>query len=271
MPLLARAIFARRDPEAGGLGNHANHGRFVVMRLGPRRAFTMRMTREHAVVGFLRRLPMIAAIGLGFASSVHCGGQTSTSNPDLTPDSGVPDSGGTDASSDGASNGDAHPAIQCDAGTSPVGRATAPACPATTSFDAGSVACTTFADCQDAGSSSFQACLADRCSIDQCFTDSDCPTGQACGCATELRGNARHTNRCLPSGCRVDSDCANGEKCSASYDPYCGSLSGYYCHSPADTCTTDATCCSPDTTVYNCAYAPELGHFACQARQGCGG
>src|SRR5207342_512579 len=75
---------------------------------------------------------------------------------------------------------------------------------------------------------------------DQCMTDDDCAAGTACGCATQFRGNAIHTNTCVQAQCRVDSDCGPGGTCSPSESGYCSSLTGYFCHKPTDTCVTDA-------------------------------
>jgi len=129
------------------------------------------------------------------------------------------------------------------------------------------MACTTPADCGSAGAV-FHGCLGRTCSFDECLTDADCPDGQACGCADQFGGNALHYNACVPAQCRIDSDCGQGGLCSPSGNSYCGSLTGYYCHSPADTCTTDADCCEPTP---RCFYTPALGHFACQAQTICGG
>jgi hypothetical protein len=87
-------------------------------------------------------------------------------------------------------------------------------------------------------------CSASSIAGDQCTQDSDCPTGKACDCANEQVGNAEHTNQCITAECRIDSDCGPGGYCSLSVVPLCGSAgeSGFYCHTPLDTCADDTDC-----------------------------
>ena len=112
-------------------------------------------------------------------------------------------------------------------------------------------------------------CIHNVCSFDECLTDTDCPTGEACGCADEQSGNGENFNRCFPANCRTDADCGSGYTCSPSRSGSCGYLQGYQCHTAGDTCTTDADCCNPATP--QCQYQPTLGHFACQAAMVCNG
>jgi hypothetical protein len=219
----------------------------------------------------------LVACGLALASVVNC--SSSTTGGEVAADGGVKDSGHIQPGPvDDA--GDAQ--SQCGSAALPGDRPQAPTCPATAlgaGFDAGVVSCTTLADCQDAGAITgppgkiplqFTACLAGRCSVDACLTDDDCASGQACGCSATV-ANANHllTNACVVAQCRVDADCGKGGICSPSPTSSCGGLSGLYCHSAADTCTTDADCC--DATKPSCLYQQTLGHFACQAPLGCNG
>jgi hypothetical protein len=145
-------------------------------------------------------------------------------------------------------------------------------CPATSPrfyADAGDVSCTAASDCADAGIP-FQGCLAGKCSFDACLVDTDCAKGQACACADQFGGNAEHFNECISAQCRVDSDCGEGRACSPSYDDYCGSVVGHYCHTAADSCTTDADCCA-DPSTPRCLYSQTIGHFACQIQTVCSG
>jgi hypothetical protein len=71
-----------------------------------------------------------------------------------------------------------------------------------------------------------------------------------------------HTNVCVPAQCRTDADCGPNGACSPSFDGFCAALSGYHCHSAADSCNSNSDCCS-DTP--ECTYQPALGHFACAA------
>jgi hypothetical protein len=101
------------------------------------------------------------------------------------------------------------------------------------------------------------------------LADSDCPDGQACGCASQFGGNAIHTNLCISTGCRSNSDCGENGVCSESISTgRCGGIAGYYCHAPEDECNTNADCC---TSLPLCGYQPALGHWACQAVTVCNG
>ena len=150
----------------------------------------------------------------------------------------------------------------------PVGRPKAPSCAATPVDTPGpsAHACTVDGDCADAGADA--RCLGSKCGFDQCLVDSDCPSGQACRCSNQLRGNVFAGNSCVPTGCRVDADCRPNGTCSPDTSGRCGSLSGYQCHSASDTCNSDADCCG---STPRCGYQPELGHWACSAVILCNG
>jgi hypothetical protein len=105
---------------------------------------------------------------------------------------------------------------------------------------------------------------------DQCLTDGDCPTGMACACSNELSGVGAPANTCLAAQCRVDADCGSHYACSPSGSGHCGSVTGLFCHSLRDTCTTNADCCS-ESSAGACVYQPALGFFACQAPIPCVG
>jgi hypothetical protein len=211
---------------------------------------------------------------------VHCGGSTSggvgsvdSGSPDDhdVPSPGNPDAQTPDAQPPGIPDAQCQPGSASEPGDVPT-PATCQATPTSPYFDAGTVACSTLADCGDGGGlDSFLGCLHGFCSFDQCLTDTDCPSGQACGCANQFGGNAIHYNRCVPAQCRQNSDCGTGGICSPSSGAYCSSLSGYYCHSPADTCTTNADCCNSTLSSSECLYSEALGHFACQAQVVCSG
>jgi hypothetical protein len=211
---------------------------------------------------------------------VHCGGSTAggtgsvdSGSPDdhQAPPPGNPDAETPDAQPPGNPDAQCQPGSPSEPGDVPQ-PVTCTATPASPYLDAGSVACTTVADCGDGGGfDSFQGCRGGFCTFDQCLTDTDCPTGQACGCASQFGGNAIHYNRCVPAQCRQNSDCGTGGICSPSNGAYCSSLTGYYCHSPADTCTTNADCCNGNLSSSECLYSEALGHFACQAQVVCSG
>jgi Cys-rich repeat protein len=225
---------------------------------------------------FLSRAAYVAASGATLLAIVNCGGAAeAASGTDAGADH---DLGAVEAGTDAPAPGDtdALPPPQCQGSSAyPGSRPVAIACSPTKSIvpvpggeDAGTVSCTTASDCSDAGHGG--ACLNGQCSFDQCLVDTDCPAGQACGCADQFHGNAIHYNACVPAQCRVDSDCGNGKTCSPATGAACGSFTGYQCHTVADTCTTDADCCS-DPAKTKCVYQPTAGHFECQAPVVCSG
>jgi Cys-rich repeat protein len=132
----------------------------------------------------------------------------------------------------------------------------------------GPAPCAAKTDCP-AGPGERSTCLNGQCSADACINDSDCPSGQACGCAADYYGgNAQHPNLCFPAQCRVDADCPAGGVCEPSYGGPCGGLTGFFCHSASDTCNSSSDCCG---NLSACLYQPELGHWACQAVMVCSG
>jgi hypothetical protein len=154
------------------------------------------------------------------------------------------------------------------AGGAPSHRPASIRCPVTVdgvpARDGGVVSCATDSDCLvDGAATFFHFCVSHQCGVDQCFTDSDCPSGQMCGCASSFRSlTLVRTNLCVSTGCRVDADCASG-LCSPN-----GSDEGYYCHGPADTCRVDADCASckrPGVPAlgFKCQYSTEAGHWQC--------
>jgi hypothetical protein len=103
-----------------------------------------------------------------------------------------------------------------------------------------------------------------ECSYDACFTDSDCPAPEPCGCRASATDSAPNT--CLAgSECRVDADCGSGGYCSPSMGPYSGSCGiAYFCHTAVDTCLDDSDC---DGGL--CRYDTTAGHWACADGDGC--
>ncbi len=182
-----------------------------------------------------------------------CGGSTSTSG-----DGGKP---ATDASADSSPD-----ACGVNLAGTPTGRPSAVQCspsnvPMPSGSDGGAIACTTDADCANAGL--YHWCRAGACVPDQCFIDSDCPTGQACACNDQQVGNAVHTNACVMTQCRLDSDCGSGQVCSPTVQDLCSGGGPFFaCHSSADTCRVDADCC---TGAPSCRYQSTVGHWACVA------
>lgn len=146
----------------------------------------------------------------------------------------------------------------------PTGRPTAGTCapsnvPPPTGGDGGLTACTTDSDCGTG--SLYQWCHGGKCQPDQCFSDTDCPSGQACACANEQIGNAEHTNACVMAQCRLDADCAGGQACSPTNQDLCSGGGPFFaCHSSADSCRVDADCCP---SAPSCRYQQTVGHWAC--------
>jgi hypothetical protein len=109
------------------------------------------------------------------------------------------------------------------------------------------------------------------CSYDQCFTDSDCPSGTPCLCRSSPSDTS--ANVCAPRGnCVLDLDCGPGGYCSPSQD--CFGLPVYYCHAASDTCINDADCLFVDAgggcpAEAICAYSSEARHWACSQQRCC--
>ena len=196
------------------------------------------------IAGAPRCIPLLL-VGL-----VCCGDSTSTTT---SGDGGiVPDASADTSPSACGSNLSGTPAGR------PVPAQCAPSS-VTAPPDGGAITCTTDADC--AADGLYRWCRAGACSPDQCTSDTDCATGQACACANEQVGNAEHTNTCVTTQCRSDSDCAAGQVCSPTVGDLCSGGGPFFaCHSAADTCRVDADCC---TSAPSCRYQPTVGHWAC--------
>ena len=108
-----------------------------------------------------------------------------------------------------------------------------------------------------------------HCSYDACFSDSDCPNNEPCQCRQSVADSV--ANFCVGGNCRVDADCGQGAFCSPSrVGDICGydtsvSASGYFCHTPQDSCVDDSNCDSS----FICAYSSQSPHWTCVARSGC--
>jgi hypothetical protein len=103
------------------------------------------------------------------------------------------------------------------------------------------------------------------CSYDTCADDSACPTGQTCACHGSTYNDGGNT--CVPGDCRIDSDCGAGGYCSPSFSTMgCGSLGGYYCHTPLDQCVNDSDCQSG----FICNYSTQNAHWVCTQQLLCG-
>ncbi len=211
----------------------------------------------------------IAALStLSFVALVCCGGQAAVRT---TPDGGI----GGSSSSGGTYGGDDAPACPggYDGGPRPAPtahRAQPGTCPATIvdlfclGQDAGAgAACTTTADCvRDGSFTPYSRCLRGQCAADDCLADSDCPSGQACLCASQQYGDGCHHNQCVSGDCRVDSDCGPGMYCSPN-PRACGIESSIHCHKPADACFEDADCNCTGGFTSTCAYSSQAGAWVC--------
>jgi hypothetical protein len=132
--------------------------------------------------------------------------------------------------------------------------------------------CSSDADCKDGGTNG--RCInyffgPSLCSYDECFADSECPSGIPCICRSSSASESPNT--CVPGGnCVADSECGPGGYCSPSPSPMeCAGQGPYYCHTSADTCTDDADCPAIDagpgmvTGPSLCMYDLQAGHWGC--------
>ena len=136
----------------------------------------------------------------------------------------------------------------------------------------GAPACTSSSECTaglDGSCDLFGVCT---CTYDACLSDGDCgsDTSSACDCdaAPGGAGSTGSPMRCVAANCRVDSDCGPAGYCSPSVSGGCGTVAGVFCHTTDDECGNDSDCAAPTNA---CMYLPELGHWACGFRSGCGG
>jgi hypothetical protein len=135
-------------------------------------------------------------------------------------------------------------------------------------YPSGSTTCTSDSDCTGGANGRcfpFAGLVGPGgCSYDECFTDSNCPSGTPCLCRSSPSDDS--ANVCVPGGnCVVDSDCGPGGYCSPSRGS-CEELSPYYCHTASDTCISDSDCPYVDggeSYVTVCAYNPQAHRWAC--------
>jgi hypothetical protein len=183
------------------------------------------------------------------AASLACGGSKSSASS--TADASADATGAADGAADGGSDA---PTEAGSCRTDVVHRPTADACPS--HADAGAI---------DSGT-----CGSPLIPQDACLVDGDCagahgasdvcvcqaPQGQGCG-TPPITGNA-----CVPSSCHVDTDCASCGRCRI--EQSCGVVTGYYCESPSDTCSSNADCGSGFCTFQG-------DHFSCRNDVACAG
>jgi len=104
------------------------------------------------------------------------------------------------------------------------------------------------------------------CSYDSCQHDTDCKAGEVCAC----HGSAWVSggSRCTTAGCRVDRDCGASGFCSPSRAGGCGGVTGYYCHTGADTCVDDGDCPS-SAGAQICGWSSTKLHWECTPQLFC--
>jgi hypothetical protein len=192
------------------------------------------------------RSPLLVTVVFGFVALLRCGGTSSTS------------------ASSARATGEIHRSSHV--------------CPATGAGQP--LACTTSSDCEldDAGLLYQGGCREGVCHLDQCLTDDDCSPGTACSCLGDYGGNGWYKNWCLTADCRADGDCGDGGVCSPSFahGPCSEVTQGFFCHTPRDTCTTDADC-GGNPEVMSCQFVEmpvdqggiQSGHWACSAAGRC--
>jgi hypothetical protein len=242
----------------------------------------------------IRSVRLIATIAC--VAALGCGGRERATNVSTATSSGSLDasSGSTGSdSSDAIAPGPCEPTVE--AGTASAGDAevpldhrAAPECcptqrgpgppnqpypPGVASPGVGGVgACSSDADC-DGGVNGrcfpFGGLVGPGgCSYDQCFTDSNCPSGTPCLCRSSPSDDS--ANVCVPGGnCVVDSDCGPGGYCSPSREG-CEGPNPYYCHTALDECINDSDCPSVDggelsyATSATCAYSLQTQRWVCE-------
>jgi hypothetical protein len=156
-----------------------------------------------------------------------------------------------------------------------VHRATAPTCPsdrpaAGCSLQGPIAQCHADADCTAGTNGRCSGNVHDgcNCTYDTCFSDADCPSGTLCACRNVAHAD-QGANVCLRSNCRTDADCGPGGYCSPSFDAGCGAyfgVTGWWCHTAADTCTKDSDCAAQDLGQGDgnfCGFFPQVGHWQC--------
>ena len=129
--------------------------------------------------------------------------------------------------------------------------------------------CTTHEECTDGENGRCTGNSHDgwRCTYDSCFEDADCGS-TVCACDGGWRSGS---NTCLGGNCQVDADCGAGGWCSPSMSEcgLYGGVTGYWCHTPEDTCTDDSDC--PGTGDFGgpgyCMFSQTLGHWECSYSQ----
>jgi hypothetical protein len=245
-------------------------------------------------------LLLVASSALGVLIVVSCGKEAAPGSTDAAPDSGY----GSDSSfpADGSSpiegrdGSDDSAEIGADAASRvPLShRPSATACPArppatpvagtrcggnsVPAPEGGAVpdgglpnGCTSDSDCtngingrcyctytpQDSG-------VVNTCIYDECATDNDCSSGQACDCGPLYPGSTAQFWRyiCTTANCHIDSDCGDGGYCSPSLTAPCGYVGPFACHTADDECVND-TDCGPLGEGIGCIYSPSLAHWAC--------
>jgi len=93
------------------------------------------------------------------------------------------------------------------------------------------------------------------CSYDECFSDSDCPSGKLCGCGEAGAFGLYANNTCVTALCHTDADCDAGLCLAVPY--YCAYteveprhlVDRYQCATAEDECRNHGACeCSDDPT-----------------------
>jgi hypothetical protein len=249
------------------------------------------VTRVHGGVGPASRYnaPMTASLCLrtllpffvGCVAIAACGGSTDSTNGGAGADASESHDGGSPNDASGAPDGN-HP---LDSGgsdaTSFDGGGRVPAQHRPSDSQCGQPApagnctlqqstCTTDGQCTSGTNGrcvqSTHGAQLCSCTYDACAKDTDCPSGKLCVChGSAFTSGAGNT--CIEGNCRVDADCGAGSYCSPSHGTTgCGAVTGYYCHTAADTCLDDSDC-GGSTRV--CGWSPGDNHWKCQQEQLC--
>jgi hypothetical protein len=222
---------------------------------------------------------MKGIVFLGLAAAVACGGTTLEET-----DGGAADGGGSDGSvADGSAPVDAgYPEggyyEAGDSGRVPTyhrpddSQCSQPAAAGDCMISGGATPCGSDSQCTSGTNGrcveSSGGAITCLCTYDTCRGDTDCPTGDLCAChGSPYTGHDGNT--CIAGNCRVDSDCGSGGYCSPSHGTTgCGGLSGYYCHTAADTCLDDTDCTGASGDDV-CAWSANDVHWECEPQELC--
>ena len=86
---------------------------------------------------------------------------------------------------------------------------------------------------------------------------------------SHVRGAGNFDPTLMFAACKSDAECAGGGYCSPSVDPDKTNygITGWWCHTAADSCIDDADCATDGGPVAKCAYDPGNTHWSCSSQE----